>query len=357
MTWEQIIQKSIDSGAAPKSVGRWNGIARYGEWDDEYRAEQSGAGIHDRSYRGLLEITGGDRAAWLHNLTTNHVQNLQPGDGNYAFACNVKGRILFDLNILVQTDSIWLDIDHRWIDAARQHLEKHIIVEDVSISDRSHDFVRLAMSGSGTPDCLSRFGCTNAAAMAQLQTGRISVGGLNMPFFRHDFCGPSGIELFAPAGRATDIWHALCDQQEVIPVGYDAIDALRIEAGLPWPFTEITDQVLPAETDQQERAVTFNKGCYLGQEIVERMRAHDSIARKLVLLRVDGDVPPSPGATLSGDGKTVGQVTSSCYSPRNDSPIALGYVRTGQATDGTVLQVKWDSCNTSCRVVAIDKPH
>ena len=120
--------------------------------------------MHDRSYRGLLEIVGPDRADWLHNLTTNEIKTLQPGRGCYAFAVNVKGRILFDLNVLAKAQSIWLDIDRRWVATALAHFAKYTIVEDVAVTDRSHDFVRLALTGGGVSDVLTGLDAPQASA-------------------------------------------------------------------------------------------------------------------------------------------------------------------------------------------------
>src|SRR5215470_2088482 len=111
---------------------------------EQYRIARESGGCYYRSDRALIEVTGRDRAAWLNNLVTNVVKTLQPGEGNYAFATNVKGRTVFDMNLLVLEDRMWLDIDRRWIETARKHLTKFTITEDVALADITKDYERLA---------------------------------------------------------------------------------------------------------------------------------------------------------------------------------------------------------------------
>ncbi len=129
----------------------------------------------------------------------------------------------------------------------------------------------------------------------------------------------------------------------------------RIEAGLPWPFREITDEYLPAETRQLDRAVSFTKGCYLGQEVVERMRSREVVARQLVGVELEGSLVPPVGAVLKADGdKPVGQITSACRSVARRGVIGLGYVKTAHAAVGTCLTVSWE--DRSARATVAELP-
>jgi aminomethyltransferase len=170
---------------------------------------------------------------------------------------------------------------------------------------------------------------------------RLDGGGsseVNIPVFRHDLCGPFAVELLVPAAHGAAVLHALLDRHNAIPVGDDVVQVRRIEAGIPWPGREITSEYLPAETRQQERAVSFQKGCYLGQEVVERMRSRHVVARQLVGLRLE--TAAEQGASiLDADGKPVGQLTSAGRSPFLNAPIALGYVKTALSSSGTRLIV------------------
>lgn len=331
------------------TLGPRTGPASYGDLAVEYEAASRGIGLHDRGYRGLLEITGKDRLTWLHNLTTNQVKSLQPGQGNYTFAVNIQGRILFDMNLLVQRDAVWLDIDRRWIDAAKSHFNKYIIMEDVTVADHTPDFARFALTGARVPQFMARAGLTQSCALPLYQVERLTIdvpssappsrgdyGGVELLIFRDDFCGPFGLQVLVPTASTMNLWQRWTTSPDVVPVGFDAIDTLRIEHGIPWPMTEITPEALPAETGQFQRAVSTNKGCYLGQEIVERMRSRGAVARRLVLIRLAcGDVP-RPGSELFSDSAIVGKITSACRSVSHAAPLAMGYVRSGVPNDTSI---------------------
>jgi aminomethyltransferase len=288
-------------------------------------------------------VTGADRAAWLHNLTTNEVKNLQAGEGNYAYALNVKGRILFDLNVVAGADAIWVDLDRRYLDAARKHFEKYTIMEDVAITDRTDEVGRIGVVGPEVSGALTEIGMWPVSAMSSLGTATVTWSGSALTLVRHDFCGVLGVEIVAEPSVAVALWNFLTSAERPTPataVGRDAVNVHRIEAGIPWAPHEINDEVLPAETSQLERAVSFHKGCYLGQEVVERMRSRGVVARKLCGVVIEGETLPEPGSELRDEsGQTVGGLTSVCRSIALDAPIALAYVRTGSHAPGTRLAV------------------
>lgn len=332
-------------------LGDWTGVADYGDRDREYQAARSGVGLCDRSHRGLLEITGADRTTWLHNLITNGIKELAPGDGRYAFALNVKGRILFDMNVLILRESIRLDIDVRWIADALAHFERYAIVEDVALVDRTDAYLRLALIGPGAGRLMARLGVSNAPAVPLWQTGSHRIGDTLVTFFRHDLCGVDTIDLLVPGAAAGSVRAALRACDEVAPVGYDAVDTLRIEGGVPWPFSEIDASVLPAETRQLDRAVSFSKGCYLGQEIVARMMSRRSVARQLVSMGFEGERAPPVGAKLDDGDLEIGRVTSACASPLHGCPVGLGYVRTDRCAEGAAVRAVWDGGCAKGRVL------
>ena len=356
--WEQFVEEQLHGGAAvTRDMGQAL-VSRFGDLDAEYRALSEGPALVDRSYVGLLEVTGTDRPVWLHNLTTNDIKTLSPGEGCYAFALNVRGRILFDLDIRVREGSIGIDLDRRVLSSARSHLQKYIITEDVTVADRSDDFVRLALAGSEAKKLLGELGAAHAAVMPWFGTAEMKWRDHAVSVIRNDFCGPFAVDLLVPAEVAVDFWRWVSDASRslrAVPVGYDAAEVHRIEAGLPRPFREITDEYLPAETRQLDRAVSFTKGCYLGQEVVERMRSRGQVARQLVGLTLEGDAVPPSGAKLTSDqNQPVGPLTSACRSITRDGVIGLGYVRTTSAAPGTSLQVGWE--DRSARAVVTDLP-
>ena len=356
-SWDEFVGDLLAAGAPEATQGGRRVVARFGRVEAEYDALRSGPAIVDRSYRGLLEATGKDRVAWLHNLTTNLVKTLGRDEGNYAFALNVQGRILFDMNVIVRADSVWIDMDRGFLPVARKHFEKYIIMEDVRIADRSDEGVRLALVGEGAGRLLGELGAAHAATMASPGMTKVSWRDTCIEVFRHDFCGSFSVELFVPVEQATAFWHEMTDEtraRHATPAGDDAVQIRRIEAGIPWPRREIADEYLPAETRQLERAVSSQKGCYLGQEVVERMRSRQAVARFLCGLKVEGDIVPAEGAEVRGaDGMRVGQVTSVCHSIGLGRVIALGYVKTSSASPGTKVEIVRGDSITSAVVVQL----
>ncbi|MCG3136694.1 MAG: Aminomethyltransferase [Phycisphaerae bacterium] len=295
---------------------------------DPYERLRNGAGVVSRSDRRLLQVTGRDRAGWLHNLLTNDVKGLHPGQGCYAFALNIKGRILFDAQVLIMEEHLWLDLDQRWADAALQHLTKYIIMEDVVIRDITADIQRYAAIGQWT-------GVSDRSALEGGQHTEVNLGTRPVRLYRSDYCGWPTVEIFSPVENSPnqDEW---IERMGWPWISAESVEILRVEQGMPWPLTELNDQVLPAETGQLHRAVSFKKGCYLGQEVVERMRAHSAVARHLVGLHL-GSVNVVPGTELLLDGQAVGRVTSVADSVMLGKKIGLGYVKSAVAVPGTIL--------------------
>lgn len=341
-------EHSLDS-ALSAAGGRWVDtgedriIADYGDPRAEYDTALNGVGIYDARRRGLIEVTGNDRASWLHNLVTNVVKTLQPGDGNYAFATNAKGRILFDCNILIRPDAIWLDIDRRLIAKVLAHLERYLITEDVHLANRSDEFCRIALLGPGVTEVATMLGAAHANNLPSLGSIAVLLADKPRLTVRHDFAGVRGLEFFVEQADAVACRQELLEigQPIIKPVGHAAVEVLRIEAGIPVYGQDIDEEVLPAETQQIERGISFVKGCYLGQEIVERMRSRQVLARTLVGFRLArGTIGIRSGIGLSADGANVGRLTSACESYAVGGGIGLGYVKTSHAAPGTHLQVE-----------------
>ncbi len=357
-TWAEFVRERERAGATTIAIDDGLSlIGRFSSMEEDYRTLTQGPAIVDRSYRSLLEVTGADRASWLHNLTSNEVKRLSPGEGNYAFALNLQGRILFDVNVLVRPNSIWLDIDRRFVDRARKHLDKYVVTEDVRVLDRTTESVRFGLVGAALKPWLVGQGMPNVANLPWFAMTEMTVGDGRISAVRHDFCGEFSIELFVPHERAVDIWGHLTQEitpARLTPVGEEAVQIRRIEAGLPWAGHEISDEYLPAEIDPNARAVSYQKGCYLGQEIVERMRSRGVVARRLAGFHIDGDtVPPVPIELPGPDGKPVGRLTSVCR--RLDTPpvIGLGVVKVAAAVPGTFVSAAWDDRRAVATVVSL----
>lgn len=316
--------------------------ARFAAAGDEYASATQQAALLDRADRGLVLMSGTDAASWLHNLVTNAVTTLDDGAGNYAFATDVKGRILFDLNILRLPGVFWLDLARSGRLLVLEHFDRYLIMEDVALADASNEGARLGVTGPEAGRIAVELGAANFAALPQL--GMVALEPPHVHLLRHDFAGGPGFELFVPQSTAAEWWDRIAAMGGVRPIGWETLEVLRIEAGIPTAPNEINNAVLPPETGQIERGISYHKGCYLGQEIIERMRAHGSLARRLVRVEVAGGDDGGGGgggglalpAALMQNGKEVGRLTSLVRHPMRDFRVGLGYLRTSVVETGGI---------------------
>jgi folate-binding protein YgfZ len=323
---------------------------------DQYRLAAPLGGCVHRTDRALIEVTGADRAAWLNNLVTNIVKPLQPGEGNYAFATNVKGRVVFDMNMLVLAERIWLDVDARWLPAARAHLEKYVITEDVKLADISAAIGRVAVIGARAPEVVGQLGLGSLIPMAPLQHVGCEIAGAPGRMVRNDFMGLPTAEfiLMGDGNRvAIETIGRIAGERGMVRLDPATVEVLRIEAGIPRSVDDIDEDVVPPETDQTEKGISYHKGCYLGQEVIERMRSHGILARRLVGVRIEGNALPPRDAAVRVAQETVGRVTSSCWSEALQSILALGYVKTAHAKPGTAVVVDCSQGNQAGNVVSL----
>jgi len=294
-----------------------------------YEALRHGAAWMNVSTRGRIAVRGRDRARLLHNLTSNEVKKLAPGSGCYAFLLSPQGRIQADLTLLAFDDHILLDTEPELREKIVQHIRRYIVADQVELEDVTAATCAIALEGPESALVLEKAGGTAPAADYQHQAwGEGTV-------VRISLTGQPGFRVYAAAGAADEIVRSLAEAGAQPATEEDA-RVVRIENGWPRYGEDIRDTSLPQETGQMH-AVSFSKGCYLGQEIVERIRAQGHVNRKLVRLRLDSATPLPAGAKLTVDGADAGEITSSVYSPAEASAIALAYVRSSYAPPGQAL--------------------
>lgn len=292
----------------------------FGDAAAEYQLARSGGALFDRSDRGRIRVGGADRRAWLHNLLTQAIKPLAEGEGGYAFAIDVRGRTIFDANVLCLSDEIWLDVARGWIGAALSHLQRYHVSEDVTLADESAVFAQLGVAGPAAQRVAAGLGVAALDALPQLASVPVESGGR---LIRHDFSGMIGFELVTRSAAAVDAWQR-CRDLGAAPCGLHALDALRIEAGIPWSLRDIDEKVIPPETGQAHRAIHYQKGCYLGQEVIERMRSLGAPAKRLVRVTLTGPVE-TPTPLRQGD-QEVGRLTSLVLRPSQNDYVGLGYL-------------------------------
>lgn len=294
-----------------------------------YLALREGVAWLDLDGRGRFRATGEDRARLLHAMTTNHIQQLQPGASCHAFFLNDKGRILGDANILNLGDSLLIDTESGSHDVLFQHLDKFIIADDVTLEDAREDTAAIGVEGPQA-----------AALRAELEG--YTIGDYS--------CTGLGMRLYVPrAGK-----QALIDRLEqlgAVAASPEDQNIVRLERFRPVYGLDFSDKHLVHETQLLD-AVHFTKGCYLGQEIVERVRSLAKPHKYLAQVWIDGEAAPEAGAALLGGEALAGRITSAAWSPALGKVAALAYVQTAWAEAGKEMTCGGARAVVSERAVA-----
>ncbi len=281
-----------------------------------YDALRTRAAWLDLSGRGKIKLTGEDRARLLHAMTTNHIQQLTPGTGCYAFFLNDKGRVIADANILCRPEYFLLDVEPEVRESLYQHLDHFIIADDVTLEDATDQLATIAVEGPDASETVARAGApVPESEYSNVDWGESLVARLNST-------GGSGFFIFAPVSEKSALITRL-EAAGAEPADAEAARLVRLEHGKPRYGEDITERFLAQEANQPQ-ALHFSKGCYLGQEIVERVRSRGQIHRVLKALTLETKDPPSPGTKL----ENASEITSAAYSPALGKVVALAYVRT-----------------------------
>jgi len=317
------------------------------------RAARSRAAIFPLADRALLEVRGGDRARFLQGQLTNDVAGLDPAgprSGCYALVLTAQGRIVADLHVLARPDAFWLETAAARAAAARARLEKYVIADDVRIADLGAAWARFAVEG---PRARELVAAAAGAALDLLPDSCVPlrVAGAEGLLAAFGWSGEDALQLFVPAIARDAAARALRDAGARCEAEWgdaEALEVLRVEAGVPG-VAELGEEVLPAEVRLVERAVSFTKGCYTGQEVVARMHSRARVGHLLVGVAPGPGGPElRPGAALLQGGAKVGELTSVACSP-SAGAIALGFVRAAHAEPGTGLACE----GGAVRVVAL----
>ncbi len=294
----------------------------------------------DRSSRIRLEVSGPDRAKFLHNLTTNDVKRLAEGSGHEAFVTSPQGKTLAYVTLLATDRAILLRTDPGVADSFVPHLQKYGVFDDVALDDVSAHTFEYHLVGPEADSVVKSLGVEPAMLGRSLNHQVIAVDGQPIRLIRERLFGEPGWTWVGPLGAAAGMVERFTAAG--VTQGDEAMsEARRIEAGMPVSGRDVQGSNLPQEVGRDARAINFVKGCYLGQETVARLDALGHVNRILRGGWLEGTsaVPPDGTALVGEDGKAAGTITSAAYSPERGAPVFLGYVRVAQATDGTRLMV------------------
>ncbi|HVN06696.1 MAG TPA: glycine cleavage T C-terminal barrel domain-containing protein [Bryobacteraceae bacterium] len=284
-----------------------------------YDALREDAAWFDISARGRIYAAGADRARLLHAISTNHIQQLKPGQGCYAFFLNAQGHIQADVNLLCLEDRMLLDTEPETREKVLRHVDKYIIADDVTLEDVTDTLGCVALEGPRAAEMLGGMG----APVPEEDYAHVEWSGARIE--RASVTGAPGFRIFMPAAGRAD-WIARLESAGAAAATPEDILVVRLEHGKPRYGDDIFDTTLPQET-QQIHAIHFAKGCYLGQEIVERIRSRGHVNRLLMKLEFESTEPPANGAKVFAGSAEAGEITSSAFSPALGRIVALAYVR------------------------------
>lgn len=307
---------------------------------EEVELLRTGCGLVDRSWIDVLELSGADRERFLNGLVTCEVRDLGEGGGAYGFITVRKGGVLADFALLALPDRVRLELPPGRGEAVAQHLETYLLADRVELHPAPRA-LPLTLAGTEVRGVLRGLleGGLPATAEARWGHAEARLAGRPARLAHRPLLGVEAWTVWVeePAA-AREVAEALLDTDGVSPVGFGALDTVRIEAGVPWWGRDYDDSNLPQETGLEE-ALNFTKGCYLGQEVVARVHYRGGVNRLLRGLQFDGDEPPAEGTGLLLEGRSVGTVGSVALSPALEGPVGLAIVHKRGAEPGTRLEL------------------
>lgn len=305
-------------------------VDHYGDPAAEHTGVRSSVGLIDRSHRGKLRISGKDRAPFLQGMVTNDIKALTEGQGCHAALLSVKGKMLADLKMYAQDDCFLVDTDAPRIGFLLETLDRYLIIEEVSLNDATQEYALFGLHGPRAEEALKSL-CPGLPPICNdYQSTRQMIGEAEWIITRQSYTGEAGYDLYVPLGSALPAWESLFRAVEANggrAFGHSALNSLRIEAGVPWYGVDMTEDTFPPEAHLDRTAISYTKGCYIGQETIARLKARGHCNRFLWGFKPETEVPPVSGSKVFHLGKEVGWITSSAYSPTLRQVLAMGYLR------------------------------
>ncbi|HXC62688.1 MAG TPA: glycine cleavage T C-terminal barrel domain-containing protein [Nitrospiria bacterium] len=324
----------------------WQVPLHYGSAVVEHRAVRRTGGLADRSYRGKLRFAGKDRITFLQGQITNDVKQLTEGQGLYAALLTIKGKMVADLALFQEGDAILMDLEPALTEKIRVQLSRYILAADVKIEDVSEKTAHLTLQGPASADLLVKLSGESLPPLSEHSVVRRSLKGHPVMIIKTAYTGEEGYDLLMPVADASNVWNLLMEAGHGIgirPIGFEALDTLRIEAGIPRYGVDMDENAFPVEVGLEEKAISYTKGCYTGQEPISRIKHRGQVNRHLIGFILEGSTPPQKGDIVMKDGQEVGNITSGIVSPTLEKTIALGYLRRELAEAGhavTILHVE-----------------
>jgi folate-binding protein YgfZ len=344
-------------------VGEYFGTllpSRFGDFREEYDAARNAVCLVDTNFRAFFNFSGPDAQRYVNAVLTSNVRDLRPGQGTVGLLLTPQGHILAEVETFVIDNTI-MAVSHSMVrERTFSTFDKFIIMDDVTLTDVTLSTGTLDLVGPRAADLISELCGIKLSAMPPMGHQEVMVGAIPCRVVHNQWAGHSCAMLIAPLDQLSPLWIKLETGVRThggTVAGMEAINSIRLEHGSPWFGTDYEDKNIPHEAGLEHSHISYEKGCYTGQEIVERVRSRGHANRRLTSLQFLSSEPPAAGTKLhvqaGSAASEVGYVTSVAFSPLLDRPIGLGYVRREHAAIGTRL----DAAGTAAEVISPPLQH
>jgi folate-binding protein YgfZ len=328
------------------TMATWFGCTlpeKFSSLETEYRFARESAALIDKNYLSYFELTGPDRRRYLNAILTNEIPEKADGPGVPALLLNPQGHILAELEIYALPGR-HLAISYRLTrEKLAAELDRYIIMDDVTLDDATGRLSSLGVEGPRSSEILRALGGPDLNELPQLGTVETQLAGIAARIIHRTPGGIPAFDVLVDTPHLEKLWDALLTEvqkQNGGPIGYQTLSTLRLEAGLPWFSYDFDDAVIPHEAGLEKTHISFSKGCYTGQEIVERVRSRGHVNRQRVVVQIAGSAIPPPGTKLFAPDnmeKEAGRISHAAFSPKFKSTIAFAYLRRPFSAPGTKL--------------------
>jgi folate-binding protein YgfZ len=355
----QLHQFHESLGARFTDLNGKEAVSDYGDASKEYRSLTEKAGVLDLGFRGRLCLTGADRVRFLHGQVTNDIRSLQVGTGCYAALVTAKGRMQSDLNVYCLAQELLLDFEPGLAAEVSARLEKYVVADDVQLIDVALPYGLLSFQGPDSMAIASRLEIFPDLPSTPFHFCTVSDPTLGELYLANQpRLGTVGFDLYLPAQGVAAVADRAIAAAKAIGggvCGWEAFEAARIEAGIPRFGVDMDETNFPQECGIECRAISYQKGCYIGQEVLNRIHTIGHVNRQFSGLKLAKDLRalPQKGDKLWWQGREVGLVTSALVSHRLAQPIALGYLRREPNEIGTELILKTKEGESVAQVAAL----
>ena len=322
--------------------------------DLECAAARKTCVLFDHPNRGMIEVSGNDRISFLHNILTNDIKNLSPGKGVPACLLNAQAKIIAPMNVLCFDQFLWLAFDYPLKNKLFEAINKLIITEDVTLKDKSDELKLISIHGPKAKEMFNTW-IKKDPPNEMLSHEKVALDRISAVLIRINLTGEIGYGLLAPKSEASAVKVAIeriGASFDLTEIHSDALETLRIEAGIPRYGIDFDEPHIPLEV-RLDNTINFTKGCFPGQEIIARLDSRGGVIRKLVGLILEGEIVPQKNARILKDSMEVGSITSAVFSPNLKKTIALGFLKKEYWTPGTDLAVEDEGLQIPARVATL----